>query len=236
MALCLGRTCLKHTFKTSASYSVKYSVFRVNTNQNIRLPDWPLKSSIRTYSTENQPKTPNPSVVQFKTAVVEKVDYHPNADSLYVSQVRVEGGPTSELLTVCSGLVKYVPKDELEGRRIVVVTNLKPSKLRGIKSEAMLLAAVGDDSAGNKKLELVSPPKQAALGETLFFDKYPISQSQQVPLKSIKSKVWQEVQKQLFVNVSHEVIFRDHELGDLVLRNDAGDPATVASLTNGTVS
>lgn len=43
--------------------------------------------------------------------------------------------------TVVSGLVKHIPEAEMQQRRVVVVANLKPAAMRGIVSQAMVLAA-----------------------------------------------------------------------------------------------
>ena len=67
---------------------------------------------------------------------------HPNADSLLHLRVNL-GDHEIELV---AGLRKYYDPASLQGRKIVVVENLKPSKLRGIVSQGMLLAA--QDSKG----------------------------------------------------------------------------------------
>lgn len=43
--------------------------------------------------------------------------------------------------TVVSGLVAFVPKEELQDRLVVLVCNMKPQKMRGVESQAMLLCA-----------------------------------------------------------------------------------------------
>jgi tRNA-binding EMAP/Myf-like protein len=48
--------------------------------------------------------------------------------------------------TVVSGLVKHIPEAEMQQRRVVVVANLKPAAMRGITSQAMVLAATHLDS------------------------------------------------------------------------------------------
>ena len=40
-----------------------------------------------------------------------------------------------------SGLARYIPLEEMEGRKVVMLCNLKPVKMRGVESQAMLLAA-----------------------------------------------------------------------------------------------
>lgn len=63
---------------------------------------------------------------------------HPEADTLYVEKVDV-GEP--EPRTVVSGLVNFLPREELQDRLVLVVCNLKPQKMRGVESQAMLLCA-----------------------------------------------------------------------------------------------
>ena len=53
-----------------------------------------------------------------------------------------------------SGIAKYYSPDELVGKKVTVVTNLKPVKLRGVLSEGMILAAQDGD-----KLSVLSPEK-----------------------------------------------------------------------------
>ena len=62
---------------------------------------------------------------------------HPDADSLYVEQIDV-GDPDGPR-TIVSGLAKYIPVAELEGRMCTVLCNLKPAKMRGVESAGMLV-------------------------------------------------------------------------------------------------
>ena len=75
---------------------------------------------------------------------VVDIEDHPNADKLYV--VTIEDGPDSTR-TVCAGLKGIYQKEQLLGKQVIFVANLKPRKLRGIMSEGMILAA--DDGDGN---------------------------------------------------------------------------------------
>lgn len=77
------------------------------------------------------------SQVHLKIAEVEEVEDHPNADSLYVLRLRLG----EETRTVCAGLKKHLAKDELRGRKVVMVYNLKPANLRGVESRGMILAS-----------------------------------------------------------------------------------------------
>ena len=71
--------------------------------------------------------------------VLDLID-HPNADKLYVLTIRV-GDAEKQL---CAGLRGRIPADQILGKTIVIVHNLKPRTLRGETSEGMLLAASFD--------------------------------------------------------------------------------------------
>ena len=69
---------------------------------------------------------------------IRKASKHPDADSLYVEEIDCgEEKPRQ----VISGLVKFIPEAEMQDRLVVVLCNLKPSKMRGILSEAMVMCA-----------------------------------------------------------------------------------------------
>jgi methionyl-tRNA synthetase len=75
--------------------------------------------------------------VKLKTARVLSCEKHPDADKLLVLQIEV-GKEERQLV---AGLAEHYAPDELVGRTIVIVANLKPAKLRGKESQGMLLAA-----------------------------------------------------------------------------------------------
>jgi methionyl-tRNA synthetase len=77
-------------------------------------------------------------VVDLRVATIVKVERHPKADKLYVETL--DDGSGQERVIV-SGIVPYYREEELLGKRIVLVHNLKPAKLRGVESRGMLLAA-----------------------------------------------------------------------------------------------
>ncbi|HLP40421.1 MAG TPA: methionine--tRNA ligase [Fibrobacteria bacterium] len=85
----------------------------------------------------NIPSTDPFSLVELRVAKVESVEDHPNADALYVLRVNLG----TEQRTLCAGLKKHLTKEELQGRKVVLVANLKPANLRGVESAGMILAA-----------------------------------------------------------------------------------------------
>lgn len=85
--------------------------------------------------------------VDLRIGRISSVEDHPNADRLYV--VRLDDG-TEEGRTICAGLKEFYKPEEMVGKNVVFVSNLKPRPLRGVTSEGMMLAA--DDGEGNVRL------------------------------------------------------------------------------------
>lgn len=131
---------------------------------------------------------------------------HPEADSLYVEEVDLAEpeGPR----TICSGLVKYLPLEELQGRYVMVLANLKPRNMRGVKSNGMLLAA--SDEA-HENVELLSPSDGCVPGERAWFGTEDDKESQKgaaTPNQLQKKKVWEGIQPELKTSEDCVVIFK----------------------------
>jgi methionyl-tRNA synthetase len=94
-------------------------------------------------------------------ARIESVEPHRDADKLVVATIDL--GPLGKR-TLVAGLRGHFELEELQGATIVVVANLAPAKLRGIKSEAMVLAA--EDADGT--LALLRPAGEATPGDRLW--------------------------------------------------------------------
>ncbi len=80
--------------------------------------------------------------LDLRVGEVISVESVPNADKLYVLQVDI-GGKQVQLV---AGLRPFYKEDEIKGKKIVVVANLDPAKIRGLDSEGMLLAASEKDN------------------------------------------------------------------------------------------
>jgi methionine--tRNA ligase beta chain len=85
-----------------------------------------------------------PPPLELRVAQVVEAGEHPNADRLLVLQIDLG----TERRQLVAGLAGIYEPESLVGKRIVVVSNLKPAKLRGEVSEGMLLAAHGEDAVG----------------------------------------------------------------------------------------
>ncbi|XP_056136601.1 aminoacyl tRNA synthase complex-interacting multifunctional protein 1a isoform X2 [Lampris incognitus] len=111
---------------------------------------------------------------------------HPDADSLYVEQVDVgEASPR----TVVSGLVKHIPLEQMQNRMAVLLCNLKPAKMRGVVSQAMVMCASSPD-----KVEILDPPSGAVPGDRVTFQGFPGEPDKEL---NPKKKVWEQVQPDL---------------------------------------
>eukprot|EP00271_Cylindrocystis_brebissonii_P015479 TRINITY_DN38386_c0_g1_i1.p1 TRINITY_DN38386_c0_g1~~TRINITY_DN38386_c0_g1_i1.p1 ORF type:complete len:1047 (-),score=186.67 TRINITY_DN38386_c0_g1_i1:369-3509(-) len=162
------------------------------------------------------------SRLDIRVGRILKVGKHPDADSLYVEEIDVgEGAPR----TVVSGLVKYVPIEEMQDRMVCVLCNLKPANMRGVKSQAMVLAA---SNADKTQVELVNPPAGAAPGERIIaagFEGEPDAQL------NPKKKVWESVQPHLVTSATWEATYQGVPLS----AKSAGGVCTVASLKGASI-
>ncbi|KAF9438649.1 hypothetical protein BGZ76_006210 [Entomortierella beljakovae] len=135
------------------------------------------------------------SKLDIRVGIVRSVAMHPDAESLYIEQVDV-GDKEGELpRTIVSGLVRHVPKDYLEGRAVVVVGNMKPSKLRGVASQGMLLCATEKDADGQViKVELLEPAEGSQPGDKITLDGYTEESTIPVPVLTPKRKWFEKSQ------------------------------------------
>ncbi|MBI2549127.1 methionine--tRNA ligase [Candidatus Woesearchaeota archaeon] len=108
-------------------------------------------SSQSSSPTSQPPASQDPFAnLDLRVATILKVDDHPKADKLYVLQINLG----SEKRQLVAGIKTAYTKEELLGKNIVVIANLKPAMLRGVESQGMLLA--GEDNEGNLGIVTVS--------------------------------------------------------------------------------
>lgn len=88
------------------------------------------------------------SKLDIRIGKIIKCETHPSAEKLLVSQVQI--GP--EIRQIVSGLAHIYKPEDLVGKKVTVIVNLKPVKLRGVISQGMLLVA--DDSETTEILEV----------------------------------------------------------------------------------
>ena len=98
--------------------------------------------------------------VELKVGTVVSCEKHPKADRLLVEQVDL-GDETRQIV---SGIAKFFSPQEMVGRKVIVVSNLKPAKLRGVESQGMILCAASDDDSA---LDLATICKDLPNGTTV---------------------------------------------------------------------
>jgi len=99
------------------------------------------------------------SRLSMKVGKIVECVKHPDADALYLEKIECgEAQPRQ----VISGLVKHIPIEEMQNRMVVILCNLKPAKMRGIMSEAMVMCA-----STPEKVEVLAPPSGAAPGDVV---------------------------------------------------------------------
>ena len=88
-----------------------------------------------------------------KILACEKVE---KSDKLLKLQVDIG----SEKRQIVSGIAKDYTPDDLVGKKVIIIKNLKPAKIRGVESKGMLLASSGKD-----KINVIFAPENAEPGE-----------------------------------------------------------------------
>ena len=94
--------------------------------------------------------------LQFQIGQIVKCEEVPKSKKLLCSQVKIG----SETRQIISGIKAWYKPDQMVGKKVMVVTNLKPAKLAGMLSEGMILCA--EDDEGN--LALMTPEKDIKPG------------------------------------------------------------------------
>lgn len=103
------------------------------------------------------------SRLEIRVGKILSCEKHPDADSLYVEQVDVG---EEEPRTIVSGLVKFLSLDEMVGRNVIVLCNLKPRAMRGVTSYGMLMCASNED---HTQVDPLSAPADTPIGELITF-------------------------------------------------------------------
>jgi len=93
--------------------------------------------------------------LDIRIAQVKEAVNHPDADKLTILKIDV-GGQEKQIV---AGLRAYYKNEELVGKKIVVLNNLQPARLRGVESNGMLLAA---DTGGD--VVILVPEKDVPVG------------------------------------------------------------------------
>jgi len=144
---------------------------------------------------------------------IRKASKHPDADSLYVEEIDLgEEKPR----TVISGLVKFIPEEEMQDRMAIILCNLKPSKMRGIMSEAMVMCA-----STPEKVEIMAPPPGSKPGDLVQVEGFSRNPDAQL---NPKKKIFEACAPDLKVNDDKQATYKG------VLWTVNGQPVTSQTL------
>ncbi|KAL4429006.1 hypothetical protein ABPG77_006045 [Micractinium sp. CCAP 211/92] len=138
-------------------------------------------------------------LLDIRVGQIVKVGRHPNADALYLEEIDLgEEQPRQ----VVSGLVKFVPQEKMEGRRVVVVCNLKPAKMRDVMSYGMVLCASNE---AHDQVDPINPPEGVPVGERITFEGYAKEPEAQL---NPKKKQFERIAPDLRVDANGVCVYR----------------------------
>jgi glutamyl-tRNA synthetase len=158
-------------------------------------------ASSSTTSSTNDPRDtyvgPPITALDIRVGEIVNVWEHPEADKLYCEEINVgEDQPRS----IASGLRPYLSKEEMLGRRVLVLCNLKERKLVGFPSHGMVLCA---SNADHSVVKLVSPPVDAKIGERVTVPDFDFTDESGAPVTENvlgKKKVWEQLAPHLITS------------------------------------
>jgi aminoacyl tRNA synthase complex-interacting multifunctional protein 1 len=169
--------------------------------------------------------TPDVSKLDIRVGTILSAEDHPEADSLYVEQIDL--GEAEGPRTIVSGLKKYVSLDEIVGKKVLVLANLKARNMRGIKSHGMLLCA---SNAEHTEVEPLAAPADTPNGERVYFGE---NKEQEEPANGNqlqKKKFWEACQPLLKTDADGVANFSGATM------NTSAGVVKAHKLTNATIS
>lgn len=140
--------------------------------------------------------------VSIRAGTILEASAHPDADNLVVLKVDV-GDDNGQPRTVVAGLGGKMSLESLIHRKVACVTNLKPAKMRGIDSFAMLLGA-----SDGVKVELLDVPAHVPNGELMHFEGKGPSRPDEMMKSKGAIKAFERVKDCLRVNDDGNVVYR----------------------------
>lgn len=136
----------------------------------------------------------SPSALDIRVGKIVEISRHPDATSLYVEKIDLG---EAEPRTIVSGLVPFIPIEELQNRTVLVLCNLKPAAMRGVKSFGMVLCASNSEHTA---VELITPPEGTPIGERIYIDGEGSKTQAFEPVLNPKKKIWETLQPGLKTN------------------------------------
>lgn len=137
------------------------------------------------------------AALDIRVGKITKVWEHPEADKLYCEEIDVG---EDEPRQIASGLRPYLKPEDMEGRLVLVLCNLKERKMLGFPSHGMVLCASNED---HSVVRLVNPPIDAQIGERVTVPDFDFEGEEGQPYaenKIGKKKVFEKIAPNLVTN------------------------------------
>ncbi|KAG1471868.1 hypothetical protein G6F56_001873 [Rhizopus delemar] len=165
------------------------------------------------------------SRIEIRVGYIKSCKKHEGADSLYVEEIDVG---EAEPRTIVSGLVRWYPIEQMENRYVLVLCNLKPASMRGIKSFGMVLCATAPDGSA---VELLGPVDTSKVkpGDRVYIEG---QEGEHEKVLNPKKKYWETVQPELKTNDDCVAHYTDKPL---LIKTASGESVQckVATVKNG---
>lgn len=135
------------------------------------------------------------TALDIRVGQITKVWEHEEADKLYCEEIDVG---EDEPRQVASGLRPYMNKEDMEGRKVLVLCNLKARNMMGFPSHGMVLCA---SNADHSEVKFVNPPVDAKIGERVTVPDFDFENEEAYAENKIgKKKVFEKLAPLLVTN------------------------------------
>jgi len=150
---------------------------------------------------EETKKELDPNFLSIKCGLIVKCWDHPESDKLLCEEIDLGEGTNR---TIASGLRAHYKAEEVQGRKVLVVANLKDRTMAGFKSQGMVLCACAD---GHGTVKLLEPPASANPGDVVTFPGY---SGEALPASQIaKKKVLEGILPDLKIDATGVAKFKE---------------------------
>lgn len=160
------------------------------------------KAGAKAAPEEDNPDQPLFSKLDVRVGHVVRAWKHPDADRLFVEEIDVG---EAEPRQIVSGLRERYSLEEFQGRKILVVCNMKPAKLQKVESSGMVLCA--KNPGGTPPIELIDVPDSCAVGDRVLPEGVASTWAPVKPDTLKKKKIWESIAEQLRTDAGRTACF-----------------------------
>lgn len=200
-----NKSALMQKYEHMAGYIMRMSsIFDDNSLSNIPVLDGSkkVKKEKPTKSQDSAPKpdakgveavettdTLDPSKLDIRVGLVVRCWNHPESEKLLCEEIDVGEG---SVRTIASGLRAHYTAEEVQGRKVLVLANLKERPMAGFMSQGMVLCACNED---HSVVRLLEPPDSAIAGDRVSFPGF--SGEPAAPAHVAKKKILEKLAPQV---------------------------------------